>query len=379
MSAPAIQFIDLAAQQAKIRTKIDAAIARVLDHGQYIMGPEVREFEAQLADYTGAAHALSCANGTDALAVVLMAWGVGPGHAVFVPSFTYVASAEVAGMLGATPFFVDVHEDTFNIDPASFERAIGEAKEQGLEASVVVPVDLFGQPADAPAIQKIADAHGIKVMVDAAQSFGATLHNKRVGTWGHATTTSFFPAKPLGCYGDGGAIFTHDDDLANVINSIRLHGKGSEKYDNIRIGMNSRLDTIQAAILKEKLAIFPEEVIARDRVAARYTEALKEVARTPKLMDGATSVWAQYTLIVENRDAVQAKCKEAGVPTMVYYPMALSQQTGYKHYPAVSGGTPVSDSLSGRVLSLPMHPYLGEEEQERVVDVFKSVFHEIGR
>ena len=372
MSAPAIQFIDLAAQQEKIRTKIDAAIARVLDHGQYIMGPEVREFEAQLEDYTGAAHALACANGTDALAVVLMAWGVGPGHAVFVPSFTYVASAEVAGMLGATPFFVDVHEETFNIDLASFEKAIGEAKEQGLEASVVVPVDLFGQPADAPAIQKIADAHGIKVMVDAAQSFGATLHNKRVGTWGHATTTSFFPAKPLGCYGDGGAIFTNDDDLANVINSIRLHGKGSEKYDNIRIGMNSRLDTIQAAILKEKLAIFPEEVIARDRVAARYTQALQDVARTPKLIDGATSVWAQYTLIVENRDAVQAKCKEAGVPTMVYYPMALSQQTGYKHYPAVSGGTPVSDSLSGRVLSLPMHPYLGEEEQERVVKAVRD-------
>ncbi len=369
MSAPAIQFIDLAAQQAKIRTKIDAAIARVLDHGQYIMGPEVREFEAQLEDYTGATHALACANGTDALAVVLMAWGVGPGHAVFVPSFTYVASAEVAGMLGATPFFVDVHEETFNIDPASFEKAIGEAKEQGLEASVVVPVDLFGQPADAPAIQKIADAHGVKVMVDAAQSFGATLHNKRVGTWGHATTTSFFPAKPLGCYGDGGAIFTNDDDLANVINSIRLHGKGSEKYDNIRIGMNSRLDTIQAAILKEKLAIFPEEVIARDRVATRYTQALKDVARTPKLIDGATSVWAQYTLIVENRDAVQAKCKKAGVPTMVYYPMALSQQTGYKHYPAVSGGTPVSDNLSGRVLSLPMHPYLGEEEQEYIIKV----------
>lgn len=369
MAGSNIQFIDLAAQQAKIRSKIDAGIARVLDHGQYIMGPEVRQFEEQLAAYTGAEHALGCANGTDALAVVLMAWGVGPGHAVFVPSFTYVASAEVAGMLGATPFFVDVHEDTFNIDPASFEKAIDEAKALGLQATAVVPVDLFGQPADVPAIQKIADAHGVKVLVDAAQSFGATLHNKRVGTWGHATTTSFFPAKPLGCYGDGGAIFTNDAELAKVMDSIRLHGKGREKYDNVRIGMNSRLDTLQAAILIEKLAVFPEEVVARDRVAARYTEGLKDVARTPKLIDGATSVWAQYTLIVEDRDAIQAKCKEAGVPTMVYYPMALSQQTGYKHYPGVSGGTPISDSLSGRVLSLPMHPYLSQSDQDRVIEV----------
>ena len=365
MRGPAIQFIDLGAQQARIRGRIDRAIAKVLDHGQYIMGPEVREFEEQLETFTGARHALGCANGTDALAVVLMAWGVRPGDAVFVPSFTYVASAEVVGMLGATPFFVDVHEDTFNIDPASFERAIGEAKAAGLAPKAVIPVDLFGQPADAPAIQRIADTHAIKVLVDAAQSFGATLHNKRVGTWGHATTTSFFPAKPLGCYGDGGAIFTNDDALADIISSIRLHGKGGDKYDNIRIGMNSRLDTIQAAILKEKLTIFPDEIEARNRVAARYTEALKDVARTPKLIAGATSVWAQYTLIVENRDAVQAKCKAAGVPTMVYYPMALSQQTGYRHYPAVSGGTPISDSLSGRVLSLPMHPYL--EEQEEVI------------
>ncbi|MBG53931.1 MAG: DegT/DnrJ/EryC1/StrS family aminotransferase [Parvibaculaceae bacterium] len=373
MAGANIQFIDLAAQQAKIRDKIDAGIARVLDHGQYIMGPEVREFEAQLAGFTGAEHAFGCANGTDALAVVLMAWGVGPGHAVFVPSFTYVASAEVAGMLGATPFFVDVHEDTFNIDPESFEKAIGEAKALGLEATAVVPVDLFGQPADVPAIQRIADANGVKVLVDAAQSFGATLHNKRVGTWGHATTTSFFPAKPLGCYGDGGAIFTNDAELGKVIDSIRLHGKGREKYDNVRIGMNSRLDTLQAAILKEKLAIFPEEVIARDRVAARYTAALKDVARTPKLIDGATSVWAQYTLIVDDRDAVQAKCKEAGVPTMVYYPVALSQQTGYKHYPGVSGGTPVSDSLSGRVLSLPMHPYLTEDDQDMIIETVRTV------
>lgn len=372
MSVPSIQFIDLAAQQEKIRSKIDAAIARVLDHGKYIMGPEVREFEEQLESYTGASYALGCANGTDALAIVLMAWNIGPGDAVFVPSFTYVASAEVVSMLGATPFFVDVHEETFNIDVKSFEKAIGNAKAMGLRAAAVIPVDLFGQPADAPAIQKIAEAYHIKVLVDAAQSFGAILHNKRAGTWGHATTTSFFPAKPLGCYGDGGAIFTNDDDLAAVINSIRLHGKGSEKYDNIRVGMNSRLDTIQAAILKEKLAIFPGEVEVRARVAANYSQALGDVAQTPRLIDGATSVWAQYTLIVENRDVVQAKCKAAGVPTMVYYPMALSQQTGYKHHPTVEGGTPVSDRLPGKVLSLPMHPYLCEEGQRLIVKVLKS-------
>jgi len=372
MPANPIQFIDLAAQQKKIREKVDAAIARVLDHGRYIMGPEVREFEEQLEAYTGAAHALGCANGTDALAIVLMAWEIGPGDAVFVPSFTYVASAEVVAMLGATPFFVDVEEETFNIDAGSFKAAIEQAREQGMRPSAVIPVDLFGQPANAPEIQKVADANDVRVLVDAAQSFGATLHNKRAGTWGDATTTSFFPAKPLGCYGDGGAIFTNDSDLAEVLNSIRLHGKGSAKYDNVRIGMNSRLDTIQAAILKEKLKIFPDELVARNQVASDYSQALKGIARTPKLIPGASSAWAQYTLIVDNRDEVQRKCQAAGIPTMVYYPMALSQQTGYKHYPAASGGTPVSDTLSGRVLSLPMHPYLDKSQMQRISTAVKD-------
>lgn len=273
-----VQFIDLAAQQARIRDKIDAAIGRVLDHGQYIMGPEVKQFEEDLKGFTGVRHALTCANGTDALTLVMMAWGVGPGDAVFVPSFTYVASAETPAQLGATPFFVDVLEDSFNIDPTSFAQAIDEAKGQGLRPAVVIPVDLFGQPADIDAITKIAHVANIKVLVDGAQSFGASSHGRRVGTMGDATTTSFFPAKPLGCYGDGGAVFTQDDELADLINSIRLHGKGTEKYDNVRIGMNSRLDTIQAAILIEKLKIFSEELELRNQVAAAYEDGLTRQA-----------------------------------------------------------------------------------------------------
>ena len=368
-SAP-VQFIDLAAQQARIRDKIDAVIARVLDHGQYIMGPEVKQFEEDLKGFTGARHALTCANGTDALTLVMMAWGVGPGDAVFVPSFTYVASSETPAQLGATPFFVDVLEDSFNIDPASFAQAIGEAKSQGLRPSAVIPVDLFGQPADVDAITKIAHAANIKVLVDGAQSFGASSHGRKVGTMGDATTTSFFPAKPLGCYGDGGAVFTQDDELADLINSIRLHGKGAAKYDNVRIGVNSRLDTIQAAILIEKLKIFPAELEARDKVAKAYEDGLSARVKTPHVADGLTSAWAQYTMIVENRDAVQAKLKELGVPSVVYYPKALTQQDGYSAFPVVSSGVEVSERLTSQVLSLPMHPYLKKETQ---LSIIKSV------
>ena len=367
-SAP-VQFIDLAAQQAKIRDKIDVAIARVLDHGQYIMGPEVKKFENDLKDFTGATHALTCANGTDALTLVMMAWGIGPGDAVFVPSFTYVASAETPAQLGATPYFVDVLEDTFNIDPASFTQAIGEARQAGLRPSVVIPVDLFGQPADVDTITSIAHAEGVKVLVDGAQSFGAMSHGRRVGTMGDATTTSFFPAKPLGCYGDGGAVFTQDDKLAELINSIRLHGKGAEKYDNVRIGMNSRLDTIQAAILIEKLKIFPDELVERDNVAMAYAAGLREKVITPILTGGLTSAWAQYTISVEDRGVFQAKLKEHGVPSVVYYPKALTQQDGYSSFPIVSSGTPISERLTGKVLSLPMHPYIMQNELNKVIDI----------
>lgn len=364
-SAPT-QFIDLAAQQSSIRDEIELAVMKVLDHGQYIMGPEVIDLESQLATYTGAHHVLTCANGTDALTLVLMAWGVGAGDAVFVPSFTYVASAEAPAQLGSTPFFVDVSERSFNMDPESFKQAIIDAREVGLNPKVVIPVDLFGCPARIDEISDIARENQIKVLVDGAQSFGATSAGRCVGTMGDATTTSFFPAKPLGCYGDGGAVFTNDEADAAVINSIRLHGKGSEKYDNVRVGLNSRLDTIQAAILIEKLKVFPAEIKARDVVAKRYTAALDSIVETPRLDENVSSAWAQYTISVDSRDTVQRRLKEAGIPSVIYYPNPLSKQSGYKQYPSVSTGVLRSEQLSKRVLSLPMHPYLSEPEQTRI-------------
>ena len=362
------QFIDLAAQQKLIRPQLDAAIKKVLDHGQYIMGPEVEEFERQLREFVGAKHALSCANGTDALSIVLMAWDVGPGDAVFVPSFTYVASAESPAQLGATPFFVDVCESSFNIDPVSLEQAIVDAKRLGLNPKVVIAVDLFGQPADSDAVTKIAHSEGIKVLIDAAQSFGATSQGRNVGTMGDAVTTSFFPAKPLGCYGDGGAIFTGDDELAQSINSIRLHGKGAAKYDNVRIGINSRLDTIQAAILKEKLKIFPNELELRSKVAATYGAALETYCKVPRLSSDVTSSWAQYTIIVNDQKAIQSALTTHGIPSVIYYPIPLARQIGYSHYPQVSSKTLVSEKLASSVLSLPMHPYLTSSSQSHVLE-----------
>lgn len=369
------KFIDLAAQQKTIRPQINDAIQRVLDHGTYIMGPEVKTFESALCDFTNARHSLTCANGTDALSLVLMAWGVGAGDAVFVPSFTYVATAESPAQLGATPFFVDVCEDTFNIDPESFKQAIIDANKLGLNPKAVIPVDLFGYPANVDSITQIAHENKIKVLVDGAQSFGGTLDGRPVGSMGDATTTSFFPAKPLGCYGDGGAVFTNNDKDAELINSIRLHGKGSEKYDNVRIGMNSRLDTLQAAILIEKLKIFPGELKLRQSVADNYTNNLVnlEGLQTPRISSNATSAWAQYTLIVDSRDSFQKKLKESSTPTVIYYPNPLSLQTGYKHYPAVSTGVKVSEYLSRKVVSLPMHPYLNPNEQELIVDSIKGL------
>jgi dTDP-4-amino-4,6-dideoxygalactose transaminase len=362
-----LNFIDLAAKQARIRDRIEKAIMNVLDHGQYIMGPEVTQFEQELVNFTCANHAISCANGTDALTVVMMAWGVGPGDAVFIPSFTYVASAETPAQLGATPFFVDIREETFNIDPESFRQAIQEAEQQGLRPAVVIPVDLFGLPADIETVTEIAQAHDIKVLVDGAQSFGASCHDQIVGTMGDATTTSFFPAKPLGCYGDGGAVFTNDSDLASRISSIRLHGKGEEKYDNVIIGLNSRLDTIQAAILIEKLKIFPEEILLRRKVAEYYSSRLREKVAVPTIPEGYESVWAQYTLrLGEKRDAVRDHLKSLGIPAVVYYPKALTQQLGYQHYPVVSTGVSVSEKIPGEVLSLPMHPYLTEEQLDHI-------------
>lgn len=372
---PNIPFIDLQAQRQRISGEIDAAVLKAVHDGKYIMGPEVKQFEADLRAFSGAKHCVSCSNGTDALALVLMAKGTRPGHAVFVPSFTFVATAEVVAWVGATPFFVDVQEDSFNMDPASLERAVEDAKAQGLEPSGVIPVDLFGQPADYDAIMQIAKAHDMWVMADSAQSFGATLNGKSVGTHGDATSTSFFPAKPLGCYGDGGAVFTDDDELNEIMVSLRVHGKGSNKYDNVRIGMNGRLDTVQAAILIEKLKIFDDELEARQRVADYYSDALRDVVAVPELNEGATSAWAQYTLRLPegaDRQAIMDTCKAQGVPTMVYYPIPLSQQKAYSHYPAVSGGTPVAEKLAKTVLSLPMHPYLEPDTQDYIIDVVKG-------
>jgi len=370
-SAPT-EFIDLAAQQKLIRPQLDLAISRVLDHGQYIMGPEVKEFEGQLRKFTGASHALTCANGTDALTLVLMAWGIGRGDAVFVPSFTYVATAEAPAQLGATPFFVDVCEDTFNIDPQSFKQAIIDSRELGLKPAAVIAVDLFGQPADVDAITEIAHAESIKVLVDGAQSFGGSSKGRSVGSMGDATTTSFFPAKPLGCYGDGGAIFTSCDEDAEIINSLRLHGKGSQKYDNVRIGMNSRLDTLQAAILIEKLKLYPKELALRAEAAQRYSTLLQDHCQIPILDVDHTSAWAQYTLVLPDRDKIQSALKASSVPSMVYYPIPLSNQTGYQHCPKVSTGTLTSERLSRQVLSLPMHPYLEFLNQKRIADLLVS-------
>jgi dTDP-4-amino-4,6-dideoxygalactose transaminase len=361
-----IPFVDLRMQRRRLGRSLDEAVQRVMDHGQFILGPEVTQLENQLSAFAGAKHCVSCANGTDALGLVLIAEGVGPGDAVFVPAFTFAATAEVVSWVGATPVFVDVIEDTFNLDPARLETAIALGKRQGLRPRAVIPVDLFGQPADYTALAPIAAAHDMFVLCDAAQSFGASLGGRRVGTFGRATATSFFPAKPLGCYGDGGAVLTDDDDLAAVLRSLRAHGQGTNKYDNVRIGINGRLDTMQAAILLQKLTIFEDEIEARQRIARRYADLLGDVVRLPQLIEGAVSTWAQYTIVTERRDSVITACKRAGVPTAIYYPIPLSRQTAYKHFPSGPEGVPVSERLAQQVVSLPMHPYLDPATQERV-------------
>jgi dTDP-4-amino-4,6-dideoxygalactose transaminase len=369
-----LAFIDLAAQRRRLGKSIEEAMLRVVEHGVFILGPEVKKFENDLAAFCGAKHVVSCANGTDAIALVLMAKGVKEGDAVLCPSFTFAATAEVIAWTGATAIFCDCFPDSFNLDPASLEAGLKVAKKQGLRPVAVIPVDLFGQPADYEAIEPICAREGMFIISDAAQSFGASYRGRKVGTIGLATTTSFFPAKPLGCYGDGGAVMTEDDELAEIMTSLRFHGKGSDKYDNVRIGMNARLDTLQAAILIEKLKIFAEEIEARDKVAARYNELLSDVAIVPRLIDGATSVWAQYTLRLPgfDRDAFQAALKREGVPTAVYYPKPLHQQTAYKHYPVAGNGLPVSEKLAAEVVALPMHPYLDEATQDRVIAAVKS-------
>jgi len=367
---PPIPFIDVAAQRRRLGSAIDTAVARVLNHCQFILGPEVKAFEAELAAFCGARHVISCASGTDALVLALRAMGVGPGDAVLCPSFTFCATAEVAVLVGATPVFVDVDAATFNIDAKGIAGAVATAKEAGLKPKAIIPVDLFGLPADHSAIAAAAKVENLLILDDAAQGFGGVYDNRRLGSFGHITATSFFPAKPLGCYGDGGAVLTDDDGLADVLKSLRVHGQGSDKYENVRIGLASRLDTIQAAILSEKLRIFSDEIDSRNKAARRYSEGLGDVVTVPVVPAGSISVWAQYTIRVAGgrRDALGAALKAEGIPTAIYYPIPLHRQQAYKHFPVGKGGVAVSDRLAAEVISLPMHAYLDAATQDRIID-----------
>lgn len=373
--APApIPFIDLDAQRRRLGPAVDDAIARVLGHCQFIMGPEVRAFEADLAAFCGARHAITCSSGTDALLLVMMAKEIGPGDAVICPSFTFCATAETVALTGATPVFADVDETSFNVDPQSLQRAVATARSLGLSPKAIIPVDLFGQPADHAAINAVANAENLFVLDDAAQACGATYRNRRIGTLGDATATSFFPAKPLGCYGDGGAVLTDDDKLATVLRSLRVHGEGRHKYDCVRIGVNGRFDTMQAAVLIEKLKIFPDEIAGRDRIAQRYSAQLADVATVPRLSESVTSVWAQYTIRLApgRRDALAAALNAEGIPTAIHYPKPVHMQEAYRRFPLAEGGLPVSERLAEEVISLPMHAYLDERTQDRIIEAVRG-------
>jgi len=358
-----IEFIDLKAQQNLLSDQLNKGIQNVLAHGKYVMGPEVKQFEKELANFGNAKHALGCANGTDALMLALMAWNIGPGRAVFCPSFTYCATAEVIAVLGATPVFVDVDRDTYNLDVESLKQAIADVRRQG----ELIP------RADYPKIQGVAKSENLKLISDSAQGFGSTLNGKHPLYWADLTTTSFFPAKPLGCYGDGGAILTNDDADRDLLDSLRIHGKGEDKYDNVRIGLNSRLDTLQAAILLPKLAVFAKEIEARNRVANRYIEGLNgHVLRVPHILDGVISTWAQFTIEVNNLLSFAEKMKEKGIPTARYYPKPVHTQKAYRHFPCAGNGLPHTEDCMDTIISLPMHPYLDEDTQDMIIEVAKS-------
>ncbi|PMN88941.1 DegT/DnrJ/EryC1/StrS family aminotransferase [Enterovibrio norvegicus] len=354
-----MHFIDLESQYKHLKSKIDKRIHDVLDHGHYIMGPEVKELEVALSEYVGVKHTITCANGTDALQLALMALDVGEGDAVFCPTFTFFATAEVVAYAKATPVFVDSDERTFNICVDDLERQIiNVIKQGGLKPKAIISVDLFGLPANYEELQKLASKYNLKLIEDAAQGFGGSINGRKAGSFGDIATTSFFPAKPLGCYGDGGAIFTNDDNLAVLIESYRVHGKGSDKYDNVRIGLNSRLDTIQAAILLEKLAEFPIELENRNIAAENYNKTLSDRFITPYIPDGYYSSWAQYTVVSDNRDMEMKKYAAEGIPTMVYYRTCMHMQTAFKYLGYKEGDFPVAEKLSKQVFSLPMHGYL---------------------
>ncbi|MBX3347827.1 MAG: DegT/DnrJ/EryC1/StrS family aminotransferase [Nitrospira sp.] len=376
-----MEFIDLKQQYERLKPGIHERINQVLEQGKFIMGPEVVELEKNLAAFVGAQHCVSCANGTDALLLSLMAHNVGPGDAIFTTPFTFIATAEVVCLLGATPVFVDIDPKTYNIDPEKLELTVAEIEQgivharggkQGLKPKGIIPVDLFGLPADYDAINQIARQHGLLVLEDAAQSLGGSYKGKRVGNLADIAATSFFPAKPLGGYGDGGAIFTNDEVVANSLRSLREHGKGSHKYDNVRIGINGRLDTLQAAILLAKLEVFESEIKMRQDVAGRYSSALKEIVQIPFVPDGLASAWAQYSVVTDHREAYLHTLKEKDIPTAIYYPRPLHLQTAFAQLGYQKGDFPVAERLSERIFSLPMHPYLTAQDQEKIVAAFEN-------
>jgi dTDP-4-amino-4,6-dideoxygalactose transaminase len=386
-----IPFIDLQAQRKRLGQPLEDAILKVVRSGAYVMGPEIGEFERQLAAFGQAPYALSCGSGTEALVLLLMAWGIGPGDAVFCPSFTFAATAEAMPLVGASPVFVDIDPDTYNLDPESLQAAIEAVKREGkLTPRAVIAVDLFGGPADYPAIARVCAKHGLKLISDSAQGFGCTLDGKHPIHWADVTTTSFFPAKPLGCYGDGGAVLSKDERFHDLLVSLRVHGQAVKsdiegktfehdpKYLNVRIGMNSRMDTIQAAVLLEKMKIFEDEIVARNRVADRYAAGLSDLVKTPTVQDGGVSVWAQYTIELANlpgrggRDELGPHLREQGVPTAVYYPIPIHRQGVYSAYPTAPGGLPVTEAKAGQVISLPMHPYLSTDDQDHIVAAIRA-------
>lgn len=373
-----MEFRDLKAQYQALQQEIDHALLAAVRDGAYIMGPQVKQLEQELAAYVGVQHCISCANGTDALTMVLTCWGIGPGDAVFVPDFTFFASGEVVSFAGAQPVFVDVDPDTFNLDADKLEREILRVRGEGtLTPRAIVAVDLFGQPADYEALESLAERYGLLLLEDGAQGFGGRIGGRRACSFGHAATTSFFPAKPLGCYGDGGAVFTDDDELAALLRSVRVHGKGAFKYDNVRIGMNSRLDTLQAAVLLPKLHAFIRyELDGVNEAAALYTKKLAGIVKTPVVRDGYRSSWAQYTIVLqsaEQREAVQAALREQGIPTMIYYPKPMHRQSAFAALPDREADRfPVTEALCAQVLSLPMHPYLREEDIDRVCNALRE-------
>ena len=372
-----IQFIDIGAQYKILKKDIDDNIQKVLNHGKFIMGPEISELENKLSEYVGVKHCISTSSGTDALLMSLMAWGIGPGDAVFTSTFTFAATAEVISFSEATPVFADIDLDTFNLDPEKLEQAIKKVFKEGqFTPKAIIPVDLFGLPADYDKIEAIAKKYKLKILEDAAQGFGGLYKGRRAGAFGDTAVTSFFPAKPLGCYGDGGAIFTENDELAAVLKSIRVHGKGKDKYDNIRIGLNARLDTLQAAILLPKLRAFIQyEFAVRNKFAETYTKGLESILKTPTIPDGMTSSWAQYSVLAgdeEERTMLQEKLKESGIPTMIYYCKPLHLQDAYANLGYKKGDFPVTEDVCSRIFSLPMHPYLTEDIIEKIITIIKK-------